>query len=191
MKTLWKLIAIIVVLAAVGFGIWWYKSPKVEKDTMSDSKIENVKSMVRLSNLELYEEVPVKGTIGKRHLVARLALEGSVDFDLEKLKYEEKGDTVIVVLPPETVTLRESTRRDAYTVLDTWNDNFFGSDNITAAEENKMKAKAIANARNLVYSKGYVKQARADAVNSVKSLLSAILPGKTVIVTDPTPEGRK
>lgn len=191
MKTLWKLIAIIVVLAAVGLGIWWYKSPKVEKDTMSDSKIENVKSMVRLSNLEIYEEIPVKGTIGHRHLVARLALEGSVDFDLEKLKYEEKGDTVIVVLPPETVTLRESTRRDAYTVLDTWNDNFFGSDNITAAEENKMKAKAIANAKNLIYKKGYVKQARADAVNSVKSLLSATLPGKTVIVTDPTPEGRK
>ena len=46
MKTLWKLIAIIVVLVAVGLGIWWYKSPKVEKDTMSDSKIENVKSII-------------------------------------------------------------------------------------------------------------------------------------------------
>lgn len=40
-------------------------------------------------------------------------------------------------------------------------------------------------------AKGYVKQARADAVNSVKRLLSAAFPGKTVIVTDPTSEGTK
>jgi len=191
MKTIYKIIAVVVMLAAVILGFWIWISPDADRITMYPAKIENVKQMVRLSAMQIYEEVPVKGKVGNRHLVAKLALEGSIDFDLDNLKFVEYGDTVRVTLPPEIVTLRESTRPGSYVVIDTWNDNFFGSGNISAKEENRMKALTLENAGKQVYARGYVRQVRADAVNSVKSLLSAALPGKTVIVVDPTPEGAK
>lgn len=191
MKTIYKIIIVAVMLAATAFGLWILVSPGASRISMTPAKIENVKQMLLLSSVRLYEEVPVKGTVGKRHLVARLVLEGSIDFDLENLSFEESGDTVEVTLPSETVTLRESTRPRSYTVIDTWNDNFFGSKNITTKEENRMKKLAIENARRQVYARGYVGQARADAVNSLKSLLSAALPGKVIIVMDPSPNGMK
>lgn len=191
MKTIYKIIIVAVMLAATALGLWIWVSPGASRISVTPAKIENVKQMLLLSSVRLYEEVPVKGTVGKRHLVARLVLEGSIDFDLENLSFEESGDTVKVTLPSETVTLRESTRPGSYTVIDTWNDNFFGSKNITTKEENRMKELAIENARRQVYARGYVGQARADAVNSLKSLLSAALPGKIIIVTDPAPNGMK
>lgn len=124
MKTINKLFILLALIVVVGLGIWWTLSPDASHVTMAPAKIENVKQMVQLSTLELYEEVPVKGTVDTRHLVGRLALEGTVDFDLEKLQFDEQGDSVTVVLPPEIVTLRESTRPGAYTVIDTWNDEF-------------------------------------------------------------------
>lgn len=96
-------------LAAVILGFWIWISPDADRITMYPAKIENVKQMVRLSAMQIYEEVPVKGKVGNRHLVAKLALEGSIDFDLDNLKFEEYGDTVRVTLPPEIVTLREHT----------------------------------------------------------------------------------
>ena len=45
--------------------------------------------------------------------------------------------------------------------------------------------------KNRLYAKGIVKQARADAATSVKSLLAPMFPSKIVIVTDPTPSGTR
>lgn len=185
MKTIYKTIIALAILAVLALGLWIWLSPKASRVTVSPAMIEDVKQMVQLSTLRIYEEVPVKGKVGSRHLVAKLALEGSVDFDLEKLRFEEKGDTVTVTLPPEIVTLRESTRPGSYVVIDTWNDNFFGSGNISVKEENRMKELTLENAKKQLYAKGCVRQVRADAVRSVRSLLSAAMPGKTVIVLDP------
>lgn len=187
MKTLYKIVLAIAVLATIAISIWHLTSPKADRVTLSPAKIENVKQMLRLSTVQLYEEVPVKGHVGKRHLVARLALEGSIDFDLDKLRIEENGDTVKVMLPPEIVTLRESTRPGSYVVIDTWNDNFFGSANITPKEENRMKEITIESAKKGIYTKGYVRKARADAARSLQSLLSATLPDRTVVVLDNAP----
>lgn len=191
MKTIYRIAILAVMAVAFAVGVWIWMSPKPERVKLSAARIENVRQMVQLSSMRIYEEIPVKGNVGKRHLVARLTLEGSIDFDLEKLHIEDAGDTLKVTLPPETVSLRESTRPGSYTVIDTWNDNFFRSGNISTQEENRMKALAIENARKGIYSKGLVRRARSEAVESVRSLLSASLPGKTVIVTDPTPEGRR
>lgn len=191
MKTIYKIVIVVVMLAATALGLWFWVSPDASRISMTPARIENVRQMLMLSSVRLYEEVPVKGTVGKRHLVACLALEGSIDFDLDKLELQESGDTVKVTLPPATVTLRESTRPGSYVVIDTWNDSFFGSKNITTKEENRMKELALENAERQVYARGYVLQARADAVISLKSLLSSALPGKVVIVVDPTPQGSK
>ena len=191
MIRIWKYVAILAAIAAAGVAVWWALSDDTDDVTLTPANIENIKSVVELSSMEIYEEVPVKGSVGPRHLVGRLAVEGSVNFDLEKLKVEERGDTIAVTLTPEIVTLRESTRPGSYTVIDTWNDNFLGSDNITVAEENRIKGLTMRSVKNRLYAKGIVKQARADAATSVKSLLAPMFPSKIVIVTDPTPSGTR
>ncbi|MBD5163229.1 MAG: hypothetical protein HDT09_00825, partial [Bacteroidales bacterium] len=69
-----------------------------------------------------------------------------------------------------------------------WCDSFFGSSNFTTDEENSIKAKVRDNYRRGIYQKGYVARARKEAVANLTSLLGG-LTGKTVIVTDPSPEG--
>ena len=168
-------LVLLAVVAAVCFvGVrWWNDSPEAERVTLTPARISEVRPMVALSTVDIYEEMPLKGRIGKRHIVARVALEGSVSFDLEKIGLEDRGDTVVVTLPPATVTLRESTRPDSYRVIDTWNESFLGSANFTAAEENALKRRFMEAARRGVYRKGYVDEAENRARQSVERLLGA------------------
>ncbi|MCI9285738.1 MAG: DUF4230 domain-containing protein [Muribaculaceae bacterium] len=184
----WLTILAVVVLAGVA-AAWWYFSPEANRFTMHEAKISDLKPMVRLCSMDIYEDVPIKGHIGPRHIFARAALNGTVTFDLEQLKSEERGDTLIVTLPPEIVEIYESTEPGAYKVIDTWNENFFGSNHFTTEEENTIKSKVRDNFRKKVYAKGYVKRARAEARQNLTDMLGG-LTGKRVIVNDPTPEGR-
>lgn len=183
-----KVYAIIIILAVAAVAVAgfvtvrnWQSSPEPERVRLAPAKVSEIKSMVELSTVELYEELPLKGSIGKRHLVARVLMEGSVGFDLEKLKVSERGDTIVVTLPPARVTLRESTRPGAYTVIDTWNDEPFGSAQFTTAEENALKRRFTESAVRGVYRRGDVKRARAAAIESVTTLLSGAT-GRPVIV---------
>lgn len=183
-----KLLLLIIVLAVAGVAAWYYLSPEVSNVKVSEGKITDIKSMVNLCTVDFYEDVPIKAKMGQRHFVGRAALTGSISFDLEKINQREQGDTLFVELPPEIVEIYESTEPNSYEVIDTWTDKMFGSSNFTNAEENKIKAKVKTDFRKTVYAKGYVKRARAEAVTNLKSMLSG-LTGKTVVVTDPTPEG--
>lgn len=166
-------VAVAVVVLVAGFMLVraWNSSPEVERYTITPARISEIKSMVELSTVEIYEDVPLKAHVGKRHLVGSMTLEGSVGFDLEQLSVEERGDTIIVRLPKEKVTLRESTADGAYRVIDTWNDDPFGKSGFTAAEENEMKRKVLASAERNIYRKGYVADARRQARQSVTRLL--------------------
>lgn len=188
MKRIYILLTLLILGLVCCGVIWWKMSPEVSRVKLHDTSIRDVKSMVRLCSVDLYEDVPVKGSIGPRHIFARMALNGSISFDIEKLQMDASGDTVRVVLPPEIVEVYESTERDAYQVIDTWNDNFFGSSSFTAAEENVIKAKVCDSFRRAVYARGYVRRARAEAVTNLASLLSTVMK-RPVIVTDPTPGG--
>lgn len=188
MKKLAFLPYLIVLAVICGVAIWWYCSPEVDRVKISEGKISDIKPMVQLCALEVYEDVPVKGDVDSRHIFAKTTLNGFISFDLEKLATEESGDTLIVTLPPEIIEVQESTEDGTYRVIDTWNDDFFGSSNITTAEENAIKARAQENFRKGLYTKGYVKRARSEAVTNLTSMLTA-LTGKPVVVNDPTPEG--
>ena len=107
-------------------------------------------------------------------------------FDPDSIARDSRGDTLVVTLPREIVEIHESTEPDSYEVIDTWNDRFLGSDKFTAAEENEIKRKAVANYRRRIYAKGYVKRARAEARQNLQALLAATT-GRPVIVIDPTP----
>ena len=182
-------ILILAVLAAVGFVAYkWYAAPDASHITMQEAKITDVTPMLRLCSVEIYDDIPVKGSIGTRHIFAKESLNGSISFDLENVQITETGDTLSVILPREIVDIYESTDAGAYQVIDTWNDSFFGSSNFTTAEENSIKAKVRENYRKEIYRKGYVKRARKEAVDNLTSLLTG-LTGKTVIVSDPTPKG--
>ncbi len=156
--------------------------------TVDGAMVKEVESMVRLCSMDIYEETPVKATIGNRHLFGRITLKGSITFDLERIALKMSGDTLRVQLPPEKVEILESTDKDSYIVIDTWNDRFMGSGSFTTAEENKIKEKVKQNAIKSIYRKGYVKRARAEAAENLTAMLSA-LTSKPVVVTDPTPEG--
>lgn len=156
--------------------------------TIDGAMVKEVESMVRLCSMDIYEETPVKATIGNRHLFGRITLKGSITFDLERIALKMSGDTLRVQLPPEKVEILESTDKDSYIVIDTWNDRFMGSGSFTTAEGNKIKEKVKQNAIKSIYRKGYVKRARAEAAENLTAMLSA-LTSKPVVVTDPTPEG--
>ena len=156
--------------------------------TIDGAMVKEVESMVRLCSMDIYEETPVKATIGNRHLFGRITLKGPITFDLARIALKMSGDTLRVQLPPEKVEILESTDKDSYIVIDTWNDRFMGSGSFTTAEENKIKEKVKQNAIKSIYRKGYVKRARAEAAENLTAMLSA-LTSKPVVVTDPTPEG--
>lgn len=184
-----KIIIVLVIIAVAGFVAYkWYTAPEATNITLQEAKITDVTPMLRLCSVEIYDEVPVKGDIDNRHLFARVALNGSISFDLDSVKMTESGDTLSVTLPREIVDIYESTDAGAYQVIDTWCDSFLGSSNFTTAEENSIKSKVRDNYRKEIYQKGYVARARKEAVANLTSLLGG-LTGKTVIVTDPSPEG--
>ena len=77
--------------------------------TIDGAMVKEVESMVRLCSMDIYEETPVKATIGNRHLFGRITLKGSITFDLERIVLKMSGDTLRVQLPPEKVEILEST----------------------------------------------------------------------------------
>jgi len=183
--------AAILAVVAVIFYFAHGSSGKSTNVKIDDARIVDIRPMVRLLSMELYEDLPVKGSIGTRHIFARETLEGTIGFDLEKISQNYKGDTLVVVLPPEIVEVRESTAKDSYRVIDTWNEKFLGSSNFTAEEENKIKELARKSWIDSIYARGYVERARREARANLEGMLTPLVPGKVVRVEDPTPHGTR
>lgn len=187
--TVLKLLLVAAIAAAGAYIVWqWHSSPEADDLRMREAKIREVRGMVELCSMEIYDEVPVKGHIGKRNIFAKMTLKGSVNFDIENLSPDLTADTVRIALPPERVDVLESTDDNSYTVIDTWNTSFLGSDHFTTAEENAIKDKVRAGWIRRVYANGTVARARAEARQNLAALLRGIL-GKPVVVYDPTPRG--
>lgn len=181
----------LVVLAGVGYGVYHYiqkDEERADRVRMREAMIAELQSMARLCSMDIIEDVPIKGQIGTKHIFAKTTLNGTISFDLEGVNPEWRGDSVLLTLPKEIVEVYESTEPGAYQVIDTWNTGLFGSARFSTAEENLVKGKVKENFRNSLYRRGDVKRARAEAVENLTSMLTA-LTGKRVIVTDTMPEG--
>ena len=129
----------LILLAAIS---WLGYRHLADNDRSGDNPVitvTEIKQIVNLCTMEIHEEIPVKASIGHRHIFAKETLVGSIAFDLEKAKVEFSGDTISVILPPEKIELMESNEDGAYEVLDTWNDRLFASRHFTTAEENLIK----------------------------------------------------
>lgn len=188
-KNIIMLIAAIIIAAAAAGIAWRYMSTGDESPDIREATVSEIKSMVSLCSMDIYRETPIKAHIGSRHIFARITLQGSVTFDIEHLTIDSAGDTLRVELPPENVEIFESTDKNSYVVIDTWNDRTTGSAHFTVAEENKIKEQVKKNAVKNLYRNGFIRQARAEATANLSRMLSAVT-GKRVIVTDPTPGGK-
>jgi len=185
-----KFAFIAVSVIIVGALAYIIAAPAVSKATIHQASIKDVQTMARLQSMEIYDEVPVKGSIGSRHLVGRLRLRGNVEFDINSLDADLSADTVRLQLPPEIIDVYESTDEGSYIVIDTWNDSFFGKSNFTAQEENSIKAKVKGNWIKRQYANGTVQRARAEARHNLQTMLCMTL-GKPVVVSDTTPKGAR
>lgn len=182
-------VAAVIALGSLALLIPRYFTPKEEDRDIMDSTVKEIKSMVKLCSADIYEEVPIKASIGNRHIFARVTLKGTISFDIERLDIDQEGDTLHVALPPEEIEILESTDKDSYIVIDTWSDKLMGNSRFTTEEENKIKEKVKQNAIKNIYAKGYVRQARAEAAANLGNMIST-LTTKPVKVTDPTPGGK-
>lgn len=174
-------------------AIWVYRTAGGEKEPdykTQDIKVKSIRRMVELCTSDIHEEMAVKDSINGKWIVARQTINGRIRFDLDKLRIEENGDTTLVYLPPERVDILESTSPDSYEILDMWDSrNPLFERTLTASEENILKTRWQKKARQRIYQRGYVEQAREHAVVSLTPLLNAIkgADGKTstVIIIDP------
>lgn len=188
MKTIIKLLfALLLIAAACVAAVCYTRAAHAKEATVKEARISEIREMVRLCSLEIMDDVALKDSVNGKWLFARCRLEGRVSFDLEKLEFGSRGDTTVVILPPEIVDVRESTSSGSYEVLDTWDNTFLGLGNLSAAEENTLRRRQARRYRSLIYSRGYVRRARATAVSTLEGLFR-LFPDP-VVVTDPYPEG--
>lgn len=189
-KHLIKIVAVAAVLAGAVFLYVRY-GRKESSFEIGKGQIADVRTMVEICSMEVYNEEPVLDTIDNIVLFAVQKQRGSISFDMESLEIDDSGDTVRVVLPKEIIDLKEATDDNSWKVIDTKNIGFLGpirSDRLTIAQENKIKAKLMKRSRKRLYDNGTVAKARREGRHSLEVFLSAVY-GKPALVTDPTPRG--
>lgn len=195
MKKWIKIILLVVLLAIVVIVVVKITAPsETAKYKTEEARIKNISQMVELCTADIHEEWAVKDSINGKWIVARQTIEGRIRFDLDSLRIDHRGDTAIVYLPPERVDILEDASPGAYEVLDAWDGrNMVFTRTLTAAEENELKTRWQHRVRARIYHRGYVKDARANAIKSLTPLLNAMRgPEGTdgpVIIIDNTPLG--
>lgn len=184
------IIFVLVATLIVLFIYSWYF--KEEKQSF-EAKIGEIKTMVRLSSLDIRDEMVITDTINNKVLTAIVKIKGSIGFDVEQLFSIEKGDTLIIQLPPEIIESYESDESKGYEIIDLYSLNLL-SDLVTGGyvpfnsqEENSIKKKIPGLFSQKMYEKGYVKRARANAVETLAKLFSLF--HDKIIIVDNYPEG--
>jgi hypothetical protein len=186
LSTSYKILVAIAAIALIGSVLWiaksYKESPEASTVNVHDALIAEIKPMFRLCTVEINEDYPLNERIGNKHIFAKVALRGSISFDIDNLQTDSHGDTLVVYLPKEIVDVKESTEPNSYQVIDTWNDNLLGSSNLTTAEENRVKERMAYRFRKHIYDKGYVSRARAEAVENLTNMLAATSTTPIIVV---------
>lgn len=173
---------ILIVVLALGGGLYlWRSSTESTNMAISETKLSEIKDMLKLCTMEVRDDVAIKDSINGKWIFAKTTVNGYIRFDLEKLDYQVKNDSVFIILPPEEIEIYESSANNSYEVIDTWNASMLDLRRMTAAEETAIKKRMARKYKASFYDKGYVKRARASAVETLTRLLSVIDPKITVI----------
>lgn len=194
-KQKWEIIPTLrmaVVLAIAG-ALWWlasyfFSSEEAGTVKMEPAKVTDIHGVMELCSVEVMEDFPLKAHIGKKHIFAKMRLNGAILFDADSVDTQLRNDTLFMILPPEKIRVTESDAPGAYKVIDTWNEDFLGSSRFTTAEENRVKKAAVESFLRSLYSRGTVRKARAEASKTIARVAGSVA-GVPVVVTDPSPEG--
>lgn len=176
-----------VTLLLVGGLLLWRNSVASTNMSVSETKLSEIKDMVKLCSLEVRDDVAIKDSINGKCIFAKNTVNGYIRFDLEKLDYQTRNDSIVIFLPPEEIEIYESNRDNAYEVIDTWNQALLDLRNMTAAEETAIKERMGRRYKDSFYDKGYVARARASAVETLSRLLAKM--DGNITAVDLYPEG--
>lgn len=180
-----KLLLVTVAVVAVGVALFLLARDKKQIDVM-DGRVAHIKTMVRLSSVEIYREVPVVDTVNSKVICAIQKQRGSISFDIEKLRIDSVGDTLIITLPREIIDIYEATDPNSWQVVDTkaiGNLSMIQSGKLTNYEENIVKSRLNAKAKRELYRDGTVQRARTEATANLRSLAEKMY-RKPVIVKE-------
>lgn len=182
-----KLLLVTVAVVAVGVGVALFLLARDKKQIdVMDGRVAHIKTMVRLSSVEIYREVPVVDTVNSKVICAIQKQRGSISFDIEKLRIDSVGDTLIITLPREIIDIYEATDPNSWQVVDTkaiGNLSMIQSGKLTNYEENIVKSRLNAKAKRELYRDGTVQRARTEATANLRSLAEKLY-RKPVIVKE-------
>lgn len=187
MRWIKNILMVVVVLLAGGYLYWYLNRPVEREDFETEpSRLKEIREMADLCTLDFHEEIAIKDQADGKWIVAKMTVEGSVRYDLDSLRFEERGDTVMVTLPKERIEILESAEPGSYEVLDSWDQKriAFGR-KLTAAEENGIKQRARGHLEQTLRSRGYVKRARENASATLRPLLQHLYPSRPVKIEFP------
>lgn len=185
MKLRWiRNILTALVLLATGAYIYWFVTRPVEDPAeyaTTPAHLKSLNEMAQLATLDFHEEIAVKDKQAGKWIVARMTVEGSVRYDLDSLRLEQRGDSLLLIMPKERFDILESTDPGSYEVLDSWDAEraMFGR-KMTAAEENALKQRARNRLETTLRNRGYVKRARENARTVLTPLLRRLAPDSTI-----------
>lgn len=186
-----KILTILLAMVAIGYILWLLIPAGENADYKTrEARIKSISRMVELCTTDIHEEIAVKDSVNGKWIVARQTVEGRIRFNLDSLKIEDHGDTTFVYLPPERVDILEGAEPGDYEVLDSWDgNNTLFAKTLTADEENRIKKRWEGKVRQRIYDRGYVRQARKNAVASLTPLFRGLQgpAGKQtpVVILDP------
>ena len=105
-----RIIITLVVLALAALGAWliFVPSEKEPEYKTQRASVKSIEQMVDLCAADIHDEWAIKDSINGKWIVARLSIEGRIRFDLDSLRTEMRGDTMVVILPPERVDIYET-----------------------------------------------------------------------------------
>lgn len=149
------------------------------------STIADVQSIVRITSLEGVRSVPVKYEKNGVGAFGIGSYRFHISYDVERLESYIQGDTIVVRLPHETVTILED-EGQGFKVLDVWGTNVLSrmaGPRLSIEQENQMRSQAMAQVRSDLKHEGVISQARSHALTLISDMLS-LVPG-TVIVLSP------
>lgn len=137
------------------------------------ASIAALRQMTSLCSLELHDDMMLRDSINGKWIVARERIKGRVSFNLENMRVEHAGDTLVLWLPEETIEVREDASPGGYEVLDAWDSRRkVLPRTLTSAEENELKRRWSGEIEERLRSRGYVARARRNAAATLRAVTS-------------------
>lgn len=176
------------VTTVIALLLWLLQSLSGREERSSNrllySAVTDIRSIVRVTSMEGVRSVPVEYSEDGIGAFGVGTYRFRISYDVEKLESYIQGDTLVVRLPREQVTILED-ETAGFKVLDIWGTNVLkrlSGPKLTIQAENKMRSKAMAQVRSDLNNEGVPAKARSHAISLIGEMLS-LVPG-TVIVID-------